>query len=135
MSARQHRDAILTNLRADPQLAESVFTPDKVPANPPERYAVVYTPTPYRTSDRLSGAQVRETTTHTIHSVGDSEDKALWIEERIGARLLDFVPVISGRICGRVSFGSALAVTRDASTSNPDLYYGVSEVTLTSDPA
>jgi hypothetical protein len=123
-----HKDAILTQLRAHPELATVVY--EGVVADRPKRYCTVWTDSGQRSSDRLTGSSVTATFTYVIHSVGIDPHQAQWVADRVFTQLLDWTPDIPGFRSRRIRHTATVPVQRDPD-GLPPVYFCVDEFTLT----
>lgn len=123
--------AILDRLKAHPQLAGKVF--EGPVRHSPSLYVVVWANSGLRSSDRYTGAQGNVTTSYTVHSVGLDAAGAAYVNERVMQQLIDFRPVVVGRMCQRVKHevSRPIQVDRDAT---PPLYYVVDQFDVLSFP-
>lgn len=79
MSIRAHRDAIIAELAT--RLPGAVFKSYSAASGP--RYAVVFIALSSKPRTRFTGGQWQHVYTVTVHSVGEDEDLALWVQERV----------------------------------------------------
>lgn len=126
---RGHRNAVIAELET--RLAGSVFT--SYGAANKSRYAVVFIGRSAKPRTRFTGGQWRDVFTVTIHSVGDSEEGCLWVEERVneltGAKL-----TVADRNVWPVEYITGQPPNLDDDGPKP-LWFTVSQFDITSDPA
>ena len=129
MSIRAHRNAIIAELET--RLSGSVFT--SYGAANKSRYAVVFIGRSAKPRTRFTGGQWRDVFTVTVHSVGDSEESCLWVEERVnlltGAKL-----TVTGRDVWPVEYITGQPPSLDDDGTKP-LWFTVSQFDIISDPA
>lgn len=129
MSIRATRDAVIAELQT--RLPGAVFKSYTAASGP--RYAVVFIGRSAKPRTRFTGGQWRDVYTVTVHSVGQDEDLALWVEERVakltGARL-----TVPGRTVWPVEY-----ITGQPPNLNDDgvkpLWFTVTQFDVISDPA
>ena len=126
---RAHRNAVIAELES--RLAGSVFT--SYGAVSKARYAVVFIGRSAKPRTRFTGGQWRDVFTVTIHSVGDSEDSCLWVEERVnkltGAKL-----TVPDRVVWPVEYITGQPPSLDDDGTKP-LWFTVSQFDIISDPS
>lgn len=129
MSIRLHRDAVIASLLAD--LSGSVFK--SYSAADKSRYAVVFIARTRRDRSRFTGPQSRDTFTVTVHCVGESEDSALWVQERVD-KLTGKVLTVAGRSVWPVEYVTGQPPDLDDDGPDP-LWFSVSQFDIISDPS
>lgn len=127
-----HLDAILDRLRAHPDLAAIVHDEEVTEAS--GNYVVVYTNTGRDTGYRFSGPSMVTEYTYTVHSVGASRRSAIWVAERVRAQLVNWIPTVPGRQCGRLQHPVSRPIAVDRDGERP-LWFAVDQFDLTSSPA
>lgn len=130
MSFRGVRDAVVTEL--EKSLPGLVFTSYSAPAGM-NKYAVVFTALTGKPRTRFAGGQWRDVFTVTVHSVGVTEEHALWVAERVNA-LTDKRLAVTGRSLFPVEYGTGRPPTLDDDGPAP-LWFTVSQFDIISDPA
>lgn len=128
---RAHKAAVLARLREDPVLAGCTF--DGQVSGDPQRYCYVFMDSGRRRVSRLSGPSSSARFTVTVHSVGRTPDGAAAVQERVIDRLVDFVPVVAGRLCSRMEHGAVVPVGTDGGV-RPSQWFGTDEFYFSSDP-
>lgn len=126
---RAHRNAFMADLES--RLAGSVFS--SYSAADQSRYAVVFTGLSRRDQHRYSGPQGRSVFTFTVHSVGASEEQALWVAERVNM-VTDRVLEVPGRSLWPVEYVTGVPPDLDDDGPSP-LWWVVSQFDVVSDPA
>jgi hypothetical protein len=121
---RAHDAAILARIRAVPALTNNVF--DDEVTGKPQMYVSVHSNRGIARSDRLSGPSLRRRQTYWVHSVGASKQQADAVAEKVIAQLLDWIPVVTGWQCERITHEASEPVQKDASRQ-PVLYFGVDQ--------
>lgn len=125
---RSVRDAVIASLEAD--LPYSVFK--SYSAADRSRYAVVFIARSSKRRGRYMSSQFRDVFTVTVHSVAQSEDQCLWVEERVnkltGKRL-----AVPERRVWPVEFITGQAPQLDDDGAAP-LWWSVSQFDIVSDP-
>jgi hypothetical protein len=129
MSLRSVRDAVVSSLEVD--LPGAVFT--SYGATNVNRYAVVFPALAEKSRTRLMSGQTRDIFTVTVHSVGTSEESALWVAERVDDLTGRVLEVASRRV-QPVEFVTGREPVLDDSGVKP-LWYVVSQFDIYSDPA
>ncbi|MCH9836054.1 hypothetical protein K0U83_10355 [bacterium] len=129
---RAHRDAVTASLEAD--LPGAVFKSYEAAKKAPTvaAYAVVFIALSRRDRTRFTGPQSRATFTATVHCVGESEDSALWVQERVD-KLTDKVLTVAGRSLRPVEYVTGVAPDLDDGTD--PLWFTISQFDIVSDPA
>lgn len=128
MSIRAVRDVVIAALQVD--LPGAVFK--SYSASDVERYAVVFVARSRRDRSRYTGPQSRDTFTVTVHSVGESEDTALWVQERVD-KLTDRRLTVLGRSLWPVEYVTGRPPALDDDGPDP-LWFTVSQFDIVSDP-
>ena len=131
MSIRAVKNAFLDAIREDATLAHIVW--EGTVKDRPSRYVSVHTDSGVREVGRFTGPQTTSTQTFTVHSVGETPDKAQEVAERVFAQVLDRVLVVPNRACRRVRHGSSQPAQLSDDVS-PALYFCVDEFDVTSEP-
>lgn len=129
MTFRAVRDAVIASLEAD--LPDAVFT--SYGATDLNRYAVVFPALAEKTRTRLMASQTRDVFTVTIHSVGASEQSALWVAERVN-QLTGRVLSVENRRLWPVEYVTGREPVLDDDGATP-LWFVVSQFDIYSDPA
>lgn len=129
MTIRAHRDAVIASLQGD--LANSVFKSYSASNKP--RYAVVFVARSRKDRTRYTGPQSRDTFTVTVHCVGESEDSALWVQERVD-KLTGKMLTVAGRSLWPVEYVTGQPPDLDDDGPTP-LWFSVSQFDITSSPA
>lgn len=127
-----HVQAFLNLLRADSELAASLFEGD-VTGNPDRFTNVFHTPGFYE-GHTLGNELVDVTVTFTVHSVGLERWQALWGSGRATARVLGIIPQIPGRKCWRISHEPGPPIAKDK-TVTPAKFLAIDRFVLKSTPA
>lgn len=127
---RRHRDAVIAELES--RLPGSVFRSYSA-AEGLSRYAVVFIGRSGKPRTRYAGGQWRDVYTLTIHSVGEDEDLALWVEERVEP-LTGKVLLVPGRKLRPVEYRTGMPADLNDVGPTP-LWFTVSQFELISDPA
>lgn len=129
MTMRSVRDAVVSSLEVD--LPGAVFT--SYGATSKSRYAVVFTALAEKPRTRLMGGQFRDLYTVTVHSVGTSEQSALWVAEKVN-QLTGRVLSVDSRRMRPVEYVTGREPALDDSSVSP-LWFVVSQFDIISDPA
>lgn len=127
----RHVNSVLQMLRSDPEIADVVF--DGKVEGDPERYVNVHHDTGFYTSHDASGTPTDVQVTFTIHSVGMIRWQAVWVSDRVTARLLGKAPQVLGRRCWRIEGAGTQPVAPDRDVS-PERWLAVDRFTVTSTP-
>lgn len=114
-------------------LPGAVFAPFEVPSPAPQRYAVVWVSLAEKQRTRLTGWQVRDVFTVTVHCVGLDAVQAHWVQERVNA-LTGETLTLSGRVLWPVEFVTSQPAALDDDGDTP-LVFAVSQFDVMSDPA
>lgn len=131
MTIRAHRDSVKAFLETG--LPGAVFKSYSAAGKSVSRYAVVFVALSGKERSRYTGQQTRHTYTVTVHCVGESEDSALWVQERVDA-LTDMVLEVPGRVLRPVEY--VTGKPPDLADDGPDpLWFSVSQFDIVSDPA
>lgn len=130
---RAHRAAVIAALQGD--LAGIVFTPSEVTSKAAglKKYAVVFIAPSVKERSRYTSAQNRDRFTVTVHSVGESEDSALWVAERVD-KLTGQVLTVAGRVLHPVEFVTGRAPQDPDDDGLSPLWFAVSQFDVVSDP-
>lgn len=128
----KHAEAVLDMIRADPQLATSVFEGDVT--GDPERYVNVYHDTGFYSAHDYVDNNVDVEVTFTIHSVGVDRWQASWVSGRVTAALLGIKPVVDGRRCWRITHAGSQPVQKDMDVEPPK-FFAVDRFVLRSTPS
>lgn len=133
MSIRALRDAVLGFYATD--LPGAVFKSYEAAkkARTMERYAVVFIARSRRTRTRYTGPQSRDTFTVTVHSVGETEDLALWVQECVD-KLTDQTLIVPDRVLRPAEFVTGQPPDLDDDGPAP-LWFSVSQFDIITDPA
>lgn len=133
MSIRAHRDAVIADLEA--RLPGAVFKSYSAAKKAPtlSRYAVVFIGRSGKPRTRYTGGQWRDRYTVTVHSVGEDEDLAFWVEERV-VKLTGAHLTVAGRSLWAVEYVTGQPPALDSDGTKP-LWFTVSQFDIISDPA
>lgn len=128
----RHVQAFLALLKADPEIASSLFEGD-VSGNPDRFTNVFHTPGFYE-GHTLGNEPVDVTVTFTVHNVGLERWQAQWGSGRVTARVLGVPPPqIDGRKCWRIEHTPGPPIAKDK-TVTPPKFLAIDEYTLKSTP-
>lgn len=125
---RAHRDAVIAELET--RLPGAVFKSYSAAKGP--RYAVVFVALGSKPSTRFTGGQWRHVYTVTVHSVGEDEDLALWVQERVD-KLTGVTLGVAGRKLWPAEFITAQPPNLDDDGTTP-LWFTITQFDITSDP-
>lgn len=128
MTIRKHRDVVKAWLSTD--LPGAVFT--SYAAANLERYAVLFTALTSKTQHRYSMPPGRDVYTFTVHSVGESEDQCLWVQERV-VKLANQTLSVPGRALFPLQFIMGRVPELDEGGPAP-LWFAVTQFDMISDP-
>ena len=128
MSKRAIRDAVIAELQT--RLPGAVFQAYSAASGP--RYAVVFVALSHKPRTRFTGGQWRHVYTVTVHSVGEDENLALWVDERVDA-LTEKQLAVTGRKLWPVEFITSQPPNLDDDGTKP-LWFTVTQFDITSDP-
>lgn len=133
MTLIKHRDAVLAFYSTD--LPGAVFKSYDAArkAASVDRYAVVFVARARRDRSRYTGPQSRDTYTVTVHSVGETEDLCLWVQERVD-KLTDQTLTVAGRSLWPARYVTGQPPDLDDDGTTP-LWFSISQFDITSDPA
>lgn len=126
---RTHRDAFISELKKT--LPDSVFK--SYEASDKNRYAVVWIRLSEKPNTRYSAGQNGDVYTITVHCVGNSEDSALWVQEKVNA-LTGTKLSVSGRAMHPVEYITGQECQLNEESESP-LWWAVSQFDLHSIPA
>ncbi|MCW2287037.1 hypothetical protein EDF60_1688 [Leucobacter luti] len=126
---RAHRDAVIADLET--RLQGAVFK--SYSAAKGSRYAVVFVALSSKLRTRYAGGQWRHVYTVTVHSVGEDEDSALWVQERVD-KLTGVTLAVAGRKLDPVEFITAQPPNLDDDGPKP-LWFTITQFDIISDPA
>lgn len=130
MTVRLHRDAVIASLQQD--LPGAVFKSYAAVPGTLQRYSVVFIAPSTKQRPRYMGGQSRTVYTVTVHSVGQDEDLALWVQER-AERLTGRVLIVPGFRCWPVEFITGRPPELDDDGTSP-LWFTATQFDITSDP-
>ena len=130
MTVRGVSSAVVTELAKS--LPGAVFAPFGVPSPAPQRYAVVWVSLVEKQRTRLTGGQVRDVFTVTVHCVGADAAQAHWVQEKVNA-LTGVTLTVSGRMLWPVEFVTSQPAALDDDGDSP-LVFAVSQFDVMSDP-
>lgn len=129
MTLRATRDAVIASIETD--LPGSVFK--SYQAANKSRYAVVFVRRSSMGRPRFMAGQIRDVFTVTVHSVGQDEDLALGVQERVD-RLTGRTLLVPGRLLYPVEYVTGQPPDLDDRGTKP-LVFTVSQFDIISDPA
>lgn len=133
MTLKAHRDAVIAFYEADlPGAVFQSYSAAKKAAGV-TRYAVVFIARTRKDRPRYTGPQSRDTFTVTVHSVGESEDECLWVQERVD-KLTDHTLGVTGRTLWPAEYVTGQPPDLDDDGTTP-LWFSVSQFDIISDPA
>ena len=130
MTVRGVSSAVVAELAKS--LPGAVFAPFGVPSPAPQRYAVVWVSLVEKQRTRLTGGQVRDVFTVTVHCVGADAVQAHWVQEKVNA-LTGVTLTVSGRMLWPVEFVTSQPAALDDDGDSP-LVFAVSQFDVMSDP-
>lgn len=130
-------EAVLTRLRSDSALTAKVYDTiadngKSTPVPPP--YVVVFSNSGNVSGARLSGSDLDETVTFTIHAVGVNPEQSRAVAKKIRSLLRSFKPSITGKKCWPMKLVVSQPIRLDADLL-PAVYYSVEEFQLSTTPA
>jgi hypothetical protein len=130
---RAHVNAVKALIEGDVQMVGAVYV-GGAPPPPPDRYVVLYPDSglPEDTGLDLDADQVEMLLQATY--VGTTVEQALWVAERVRARLVNATPTVAGRVCWPLSIQVSQPLRRDDDVT-PPLYFAVDVYELRSIPA
>lgn len=129
MSIRAHRDAVIAELST--RLPGSVFKSYSAASG--ARYAVVFIALSSKPRTRFTGGQWSHIYTVTVHSVGEDEDLALWVHERVDELTDKTITVPNRRVWPARFITSQPPDLNDVGVK--PLWFTVTQFDLHSDPA
>lgn len=133
MTLIKHRDAVLAFYgTALPGAVFKSYDAAKKAAAV-DAYAVIFIARSRKDRTRYTGPQSRDTFTVTVHSVGESEDLCLWVQERVDA-LTGRILTVAGRVLRPVVYVTGQPPDLDDDGTTP-LWFSVSQFDIISDPA
>lgn len=135
---RAHRDAVIAELQTRLPLAVFKSWSKGLDARgtdgkPLTRWAVVFTELSDKPRTRYTGGQWRDVYTVTVHSIGEDEDLAFWVQERV-TPLTGKVLLVPGRKLQPVEFITGKPPDLDDDGLRP-MQFTVTQFDITSDPA
>lgn len=128
---RAHDQVLLERIRQVSALASAVF--DSEVEGRPQMYVLVHSNRGIARPDRLAGPSIRRRQTYWIHSVGSSKTQADAVAEKVIGQLLDWIPVVPGFTCERISHEASQPVQKDDSRQ-PVVYFGVDQFDFYTSP-
>lgn len=112
-----HAVAILDRLRGDTSL--TVYdgeAPEDPTESLPDVYVVVYFSGLPKVGDDLTMGSTERLVRIYTHSVGGDAESMRAVAGKVEARLLDFIPTVSGRVCWPIRHESSVPPQRNEST-------------------
>ena len=130
-------EAVLARLRSDSALTGKVYdtiaeSASSTPVSPP--YVVVFSNSGNVSGARLSGSDLDETVTFTIHAVGVNPEQSRATAKKVRSLLRGFKPSISGKTCWPIKLVVSQPTRPDADVL-PAVFYSVEEFQLSTTPA
>lgn len=129
MTTRARKKAVIDRLKAKASAATGVFEGAVPKDHGRQWYLVVFTNSGLRVRPRFTGPSSGVTQSFTIHSVGTTPEQAQLGAEVVQDQLVDFLPVVAGWNCHRLTHEVSLPVQVDRDIT-PPLYYCVDEFDL-----
>lgn len=129
---RDHVNAVLIRLRQDAILSGCTF--QGLVTDRPNKYCAVFANSGTRAVERLTGPESQATFSFVIHSVGRQPDQAQLVTERVFAQLLDYTPIVPGRVAGRLRHVDSEPLQFDPDAP-PGYFYTVDVFEYTTSPA
>lgn len=136
MNRREYRDVVLARLRVAPFSSVDVVDSEMTGSyqDRPSRYIVLFTHQEPTVATRVSGLPVDHDMRFITRSVGRSMNEASFAADHVNARLLNWIPELSGRVAERVRWVSGDPIRRDPDVGN-GLFFYEDEWSLVSQPA